>query len=133
MTTKIHPTAIVSSGAELAEGVKIGALAVVGENVTIGPGTEVEVMVAGICAEVLELDRIGIHDNFFELGGHSLLAMQVISRLGEAFQIELSLRSLFEAPTVADLAKHIETIHETVQSMRDSSPSSTGEREEIEL
>ena len=59
--------------------------------------------------------------------------MQVISRLGEAFQIELSLRSLFEAPTVADLAKHIETIHETVQNMRDSSPSSTGEREEIEL
>jgi acyl carrier protein len=91
----------------------------------------VEEVVAGVCAEVLELERIDIYDNFFELGGHSLLAMQVISRLGEAFQMELSLRSLFEAPTVAGLAKHVETIHQTVQNLRASAP--TGDREEIEL
>jgi aspartate racemase len=104
-----------------------------GEGTFVAPRTKVEEVVAGICAEVLELERIGIYDNFFELGGHSLLAMQVISRLGEAFQMELSLRSLFEAPTVAGLAKHVETIRQTVQNLRASASAPGGDREEIEL
>jgi len=53
------------------------------------------------------IERVGIHDNFFELGGHSLLATQVISHLGKAFQVELPLRRLFEAP-VFSLAEQIE-------------------------
>ncbi len=70
----------------------------------VAPRTNVEQVIAAIWAEVLSLERVGIHDNFFELGGHSLLATQVISRLRQAFQVELPLRYLFDTPTVADLA-----------------------------
>ena len=64
----------------------------------------VEELVGGIYAEVLGLDEVGVGENFFELGGHSLLAVQFISRLRDAFRTELTLRSLFESPTVAHLA-----------------------------
>jgi amino acid adenylation domain-containing protein len=72
------------------------------------PGTPVEEMIAGIWAEVLKLEKIGIHDNFFDLGGHSLKATQVMSRVCEALQVDLPLRVLFEAPTVAELAARVE-------------------------
>ncbi|HKR15461.1 MAG TPA: non-ribosomal peptide synthase/polyketide synthase [Pyrinomonadaceae bacterium] len=74
----------------------------------VAPRTPAEEAVAGIWAEVLKLERVGVFDNFFELGGHSLLATQVISRLRESFQTELTLRSLFEEPTVMALAARIE-------------------------
>ncbi len=72
------------------------------------PHTPAEDVLAAIWAEVLELERVGRHGNFFELGGHSLLAIRVISRLREAFQVELSVRTVFEAPTIAELASAIE-------------------------
>lgn len=78
------------------------------ENTFVAPHTPVEAEVARIWAEVLRLDRVGIHDNFFQLGGHSLLAAQVIYRLREIFLTELPLPSLFEAPTVAGVAAVIE-------------------------
>jgi acyl carrier protein len=57
---------------------------------------------------VLGLPRVGAQDNFFEMGGHSLLATQVLSRLRERIQIDLPLRTFFEAPTVASLALEVE-------------------------
>src|SRR5262249_1036881 len=70
--------------------------------------TPIEEVVIGIWSVVLGVEQIGVHDNFLELGGHSLLATQVVSRIREAFQIELSLRDLFESPTVAGLASRID-------------------------
>ena len=71
----------------------------------IGPRTTSEELLAGIWCEVLGLKKVSIHDNFFELGGHSLLAIQVMSRLRNAFQVEIPLRHLFETPTVAGLTE----------------------------
>jgi len=72
------------------------------------PRSAIEEVLVGIWREVLGLKRVGIHDNFFELGGHSLLATQLISRVRDAFQVELPLRSLFEQATVAGLSKEVE-------------------------
>lgn len=69
--------------------------------------TPAEEMLAGIWSQVLGLERVGVGDNFFELGGHSLLATQVMSRVREVFKAELPLRSIFDAPTVAQLARLI--------------------------
>ena len=74
----------------------------------IAPSTPLEEQLAGIVATLLSKEQVGIDDNFFMLGGHSLLATQVILRVAEVFGIELSLRSLFEAPTVRQLAAEIE-------------------------
>ena len=62
-------------------------------------------LVAGASVLLLGVGRVGATDNFFELGGHSLLATQVISRLAQAFGVELPLRRLFESPTVGELAE----------------------------
>jgi amino acid adenylation domain-containing protein len=70
----------------------------------VAPRTEVEERVAAVWSEVLGLERIGVHDNFFDLGGHSLVATQVVTRLCDAFEMELPLRCLFESPTVAGVA-----------------------------
>jgi amino acid adenylation domain-containing protein len=86
----------------------------------VAPRTPVEELLAQIWAEVLKLDKVGIHDNFFDLGGHSLKATQVISRVREALRLDLALSVLFEAPTVAEMASKVE------QSIADA-----GELEEL--
>jgi acyl carrier protein len=70
----------------------------------VAPQTPLEEKVARIWSELLHREAVGVTDNFFDLGGHSLLATQVISRVREAFSLELPLRTLFEAPTVGQLA-----------------------------
>jgi natural product biosynthesis luciferase-like monooxygenase protein len=69
------------------------------------PRTALEEVVSSILSGVLGLERVGISDDFFALGGHSLLGAQVVSKIKDVFQIDLSLRELFEAPTVRALAK----------------------------
>src|SRR6185295_6261100 len=72
------------------------------------PRTPVEEILAGTWSELLGRERIGIDGHFFDLGGHSLLATQMISRLRSAFDVEMPLRTLFEAPVLADLAARVE-------------------------
>jgi NAD(P)-dependent dehydrogenase (short-subunit alcohol dehydrogenase family)/acyl carrier protein len=72
------------------------------------PRNEVEQTLVEVWQKLVGIDQVGIHDNFFELGGDSLLAVQVISRVREKFEIDFPLTNLFEQPTVAALAEHIE-------------------------
>src|SRR5262249_47480803 len=77
----------------------------------VGPRTQLEELLAQIWMRVLgRWEQVGIHDNFFAMGGHSLLATQVVSHIRQAMNRELPLRALFEAPTIAELAQHIETL-----------------------
>ncbi|ARU63541.1 hypothetical protein CBW65_22925 [Tumebacillus avium] len=74
------------------------------------PETMVEELIAEIWSEVLGVKKIGVYDNFFALGGHSLLATQVISRLRKALEVNVSLRVLFEKPTILELAEAMEDL-----------------------
>ncbi|MBD3560176.1 AMP-binding protein, partial [Planktothrix sp. FACHB-1355] len=79
----------------------------------VAPRTPVEEILVKIFAEVLGVKRVSIHENFFELGGHSLLATQLVSRVRDAFKIELPLRSVFETPTIAELSKVVEAFKDS--------------------
>jgi non-ribosomal peptide synthetase component F len=72
------------------------------------PRTPVEELIAGLWCEVLGLQEVGVHDNFFALGGHSLLVPRIVSRLRQAFGIEVPLRLLFERPTISEMAESLE-------------------------
>ncbi|HET6978727.1 MAG TPA: amino acid adenylation domain-containing protein [Pyrinomonadaceae bacterium] len=83
----------------------------------IAPRTATEEIVAGIWMEVLGAKQVSVHDNFFEIGGHSLLATQVISRVREAFHVELLLRKVFEKPTLEGLAEIIDSMVQEKQGV----------------
>jgi FkbM family methyltransferase len=76
----------------------------------VAPSSELEQKIADIWQELLGIELVGVNDNFFDLGGHSLLATQLVSQLRKDFQVELSLRHIFEAPTIAELALMIEDL-----------------------
>ena len=81
----------------------------------VAPRTPTEEQIAELWKNVLKLERVGVYDNFFELGGHSLLATQLIARLRATFQVDLPIRHLFGAPTVAGVAEMIDTIRWVAQ------------------
>jgi amino acid adenylation domain-containing protein len=76
----------------------------------VPPRTPEEEILAGIWAHILNLEKVGINSSFFDLGGHSLMATQVISRIRDAFEVDIPLRSLFETSTIAELAQQIDKI-----------------------
>ncbi|MGB8690508.1 MAG: amino acid adenylation domain-containing protein [Microcoleus sp.] len=83
----------------------------------VAPRTPIEEILASIWGNILSIDSVGVSDNFFELGGHSLLATQVISRVRDTLAVELPLRSLFEAPTIAEFALRVEIALKNGQSV----------------
>jgi amino acid adenylation domain-containing protein len=93
----------------------------------VAPRGPFEEEVASVWGTVLGLDHLGAHDSFFDIGGHSLLATQVVARLGEVFGVEIPLREIFEAPTVAGLAARIEAMRQG-SARREVSPIEPGER-----
>ena len=97
------------------------------------PSTPAEKEVAAIWRDVLGLEQIGKHDDFFELGGHSLLAMQVISRVRRAFRVKVSVRNLFEMPTVAEFAACVDGIASIASAGEPTNGEPSDEREEIVL
>jgi len=103
------------------------------ETAFVPPSSPVEKTLSDIWAEVLKIEQIGLYDNFFDLGGHSLLATRVISRLRDAFRVEMPLRLLFEQPTVAGLAERIDTLLWAGERYRPSVTDRSEEREEINL
>jgi len=74
------------------------------------PRTPLETILAGIWADVLRFEQVGIHDDFFALGGDSLLAAHVLTRIHDAMHLEVGVVSLFDAPTVAEMAEYLETL-----------------------
>ena len=90
--------------------------------------TEIEKRLTSIWQEVLEIDDISIDDNFFDLGGHSLSGMRVLARVRRDFHVDVPIRSLFERPTIADLALEVEKLKAqgtTVQTIAPGSPRSS--------
>ncbi|HKQ04410.1 MAG TPA: phosphopantetheine-binding protein, partial [Blastocatellia bacterium] len=73
------------------------------------PVGESETALAKIWADMLKVERVGRYDNFFELGGHSLLATRVVNRIRTTLGVEFSVRILFEAPTLSEMAKRLKS------------------------
>src|SRR5262249_28612664 len=81
----------------------------------VGPRTELESKITEIWQDLLGIEQVGVEDDFFELGGHSLHATQLSSRLRAEFQVEISVRNLFEMTTITRQAELIATIQWVAQ------------------
>ncbi len=103
------------------------------ERECIPPGTATEKRLLSIWQELLGHNQISIDDNFFELGGHSLLAAQLATRIRQQFQIELPLHNLFQEPTIAGLARLLDSIRWTAQTLPIPDETGVSDREEGEI
>ena len=99
----------------------------------MGPRNDVEEHIVSTWETLLGINPIGIHDSFFDLGGHSLLATQLVTRLQRLFGVQLPLRMIFEAQTVAEQAERIETMLWAAETRSAEPVLAQGERDEIEL
>jgi amino acid adenylation domain-containing protein len=88
----------------------------------VAPGNSVETKLAEILASLLEVDRISIEDNFFTLGGHSLLGAQFISRIRDTFGVSITLRFLFESPTISAIAEEIRRLRPFQETAEQAKP-----------
>ncbi len=86
------------------------------EHTYVKSQTPEQEILAGIWSQALMIDRVGIEDNFFELGGHSLIATRVVAMIRDAFQVNMPLRSIFEAPNIASLSLVLAQLQQAVQS-----------------
>lgn len=85
-----------------------GLDSLVKRRVVVEGRTDIETRLSSIWQEVLELDRVSIDDNFFDIGGHSLSGMRVLARMRRDFQVDIPISSLFNKPTIAELAVEVE-------------------------
>ncbi|NET02964.1 MAG: amino acid adenylation domain-containing protein, partial [Sphaerospermopsis sp. SIO1G1] len=99
----------------------------------VAPRTPTEEILTTIWQQVLKLETVGIHDNFFELGGHSLLATQLVSRIRDSLQIEISLQTVFAETTIAQLGKVIEQLQKQELQLAAPTILPRGENAEIPL
>ena len=102
-------------------------------NAYVAPESETEKRLAGIWQQILGMESIGLHDNFFELGGHSLMATQIISRVQVAYEVEIPVRAIFEAPTLVELAERVDTLLWAKGGGRSAGEDALEEREELEF
>jgi amino acid adenylation domain-containing protein len=87
---------------------RVGGIELREEQEPVGARNEVEAKLAEIWRELLKVEEVGMEENFFELGGHSLLVLQLTARIRRVLEVELPVRSVFEAPTIAGLAIEVE-------------------------
>jgi NAD(P)-dependent dehydrogenase (short-subunit alcohol dehydrogenase family)/acyl carrier protein len=99
----------------------------------VAPRNDLEAQIADVWQQLFGIDQIGVYDNFFELGGHSLMATQVLVRLRDHFGIDLPVRTIFEAHTVAELASQLEIILWAAESRRSAVAAVDEDREELEF
>ncbi|MBV9786945.1 MAG: amino acid adenylation domain-containing protein, partial [Chloroflexi bacterium] len=92
------------------------------EQTFVAPRTATEALLVDLWSDVLGTNQLGVHDNFFAIGGHSLLATQVVSRVRSAVAVDLPLREVFAAPTVAELAARIDALRADDQVQDDAPP-----------
>ena len=95
------------------------------------PRTPHEETLAGLWRDLLQVPRIGVHDDFFSLGGHSLLATQLVARVRKSFGVELTVRQIFETPTIEGLVKPIEILSRL--SVQESDQDSASDEEEVTI
>jgi len=103
------------------------------ENTYVAPRNVDEEILAQLWTEILGVDRIGVNDNFFDLGGHSLLATQLVSRIRKKLDVEMPLRGVFEAPTIAGQAERIEALRWSTLELETVAAGAEGDREIGEL
>ena len=94
------------------------------------PRTPLEAQLVQLWGELLKTPTVGVYDDFFAIGGHSLLAAQILTRIQQEFKVQISLRQLFEAPTVAGLANQIEALLWATQGANGNWAAAADKREE---